>query len=284
MDATIPSVPVLVPGRHNQGVSRRRIILDATNGMVRAALEDDFHHFEVDLFHDGARVLEVEGRARRTPWTTCPSARAVLQRLVGAELGPEILRRSGLPDPLQQCTHMFDLALLAIAQAVRGGRRQYDTSVLDRIGRTLFPELDAEGRSIVPQHPDGCTRAELRRDGELLLCWDIESDKITGPAPFDGVEIRRLTRWGEGRLDDDGFEALRVLQRALLVSGGRVNRHDELPSAAYIPAGLGSCLIQQPDNAAAALRVRRSSRDFTHHSEALLSDFDDAGPWVEESD
>jgi len=77
---------------------------------------------------------------------------------------------------------------------------------------------------------------------------------------------------------------LRVLQRALLVSGGRVNRHDELPSAAYIPAGLGSCLIQQPDNAAAALRVRRSSRDFTHHSEALLSDFDDAGPWVEESD
>jgi len=48
----------------------RRIRLTAARSEVVAEMEDDFHHFEVRLGHDGQRVTEIHSAAIRYPWST----------------------------------------------------------------------------------------------------------------------------------------------------------------------------------------------------------------------
>ena len=48
----------------------------STPSTVWGGLEDDFHHFEVTLHHDGAHVTGIEMHAVRWPWATCPDAGA----------------------------------------------------------------------------------------------------------------------------------------------------------------------------------------------------------------
>src|ERR1700744_2306589 len=69
----------------DKGVYRRRVIADADNGVVHAAVEDDMHHFEVVIEHNSQHVTAVLGRGARTPWTTCSGAVHQLQQFVGAE-------------------------------------------------------------------------------------------------------------------------------------------------------------------------------------------------------
>ena len=98
------------------GVYRRRIRLTSpVKGRVAAEMEDDFHHFGVELEHDGERVTAIQGSAARFPWTTCPAAAVELQGLVGAPLAT---RSTAIADHIparQNCTHMYDLAGLALA-------------------------------------------------------------------------------------------------------------------------------------------------------------------------
>jgi hypothetical protein len=67
-----------------------------------------------------------------------------------------------------QCTHLLDLAGLAIAAAARGlSRRRYDASVQDRIEEKTQPLL--------------------LRDDEPVLTREVERDVIVGPHPYAGV-------------------------------------------------------------------------------------------------
>ena len=52
--------------------------LDA--GTVWGGLEDDFHHFEVTLHHDGDHVTGLEMEALRWPWAPYPDAGRKLQK------------------------------------------------------------------------------------------------------------------------------------------------------------------------------------------------------------
>lgn len=176
------------------GVFRRRVVAEAEAGRVWAAVEDDLHHFQIILEHDGRVVTSARGLPVRVPWTTCPGAIAKLQDLVGQKLDGKM---GG--DPRQACTHLVDLARVAMAQALRGGRRVYDIAIPDR----------REGRFT----------ATIRRDGVQVLEWSMQDSIVTAPEELAGADFDKAVRWPDRILNDpDLLEAAQVLRRGVFVS------------------------------------------------------------------
>src|SRR5206468_3730989 len=92
---------------------RRRLKLRHRGDHVEGDLEDHIHHVAVRVEHDGSVVTAVRGEAIRLPWSLCPEALSLLDELVGTEVGT--LPR--VDDARQHCTHLLDLARMAIAAA-----------------------------------------------------------------------------------------------------------------------------------------------------------------------
>lgn len=241
---------------YGRGVFRRRIRVAARDGRVRADLEDDFHRFAVELRHAEGRVVEARGEALRFPWTACPGATARIAALVGAPLVARAADLAAQTDATLHCTHLHDLAALALAHAAAGrARREYAVEVPDRIG--------------------GATRPSLARDGEPLLAWEVAGDRIAGPAPFAGVPLRgrAFLDWIAAELDPDGAEAAWVLRRALFIALGRAGDLDAVPTAAAVTAMVGTpCHSFQPGIAERALRVVGSTREWTDRPDGLLGE------------
>lgn len=238
-------------------VFRRQIVLRAETrtdtegrGEVRAALEDDFHHFRVALKHAGGAVTGITGTAPRHPYSLCPQAAEPLTRLVGAKLERVANSVTRLVDGSGQCTHLLDLAGLAMAAAARGIlQRRYEMEV--------------------PQREQGRTRARLVRDGRALLEWDIHDKTILGPAPFEGIDLRQgMARWALSSLDEDTAEAALALRRCALISLGRTRDLDAETHARTT----GLCFSQQPERATQALRMKGSTWDFSARAGALCAD------------
>ena len=228
----------------------------AAGGRARAALEDDFHHFRIDLRHDGERVQQLDALAIRHPYSLCPWAAEPLQQLVGMpldKLANAVTRRT---EASQQCTHLLDLAGLAIAAAANGrALRRYEIAVPDRV--------------------DGVTRPTLDRDGQPLLQWQLHQTTITGPDPYTGIALQHgFARWALQTLSADDAEAALVLRRGAMISLGRMRNLDALRHA----EATGRCHVQQPQRAALALRMVGSTHDFSARSGELCSA--DAG-WLD---
>jgi hypothetical protein len=237
---------------------RRRIRLvrvDATT--VWGGLEDDFHHFEVALEHDGRVVTEIAMEARRWPWATCPDAGKNLGELVGMALSERCTAVADMSDPHWHCTHQFDLAGLCVAHAARGiGRREYEVA------------LDPEDEAIRPR---------LWRDGTLLLDWRISGGPparvLVDPAPpFDRAPWRGgFIRWADAALPVDDAEAAIVLRRACDIGMGRGMDLEAVDVAQELDAIMGGvCYSMQPSVSPVAFRNRGSIRDFGRHRDALL--------------
>src|SRR5690349_19371875 len=96
---------------------RRRILILAdpasAQPRLRAALEDDFHHFRVELQARDGRIAWVHSEALRLPYTLCGEAPRALQALVDAPLSPVAHAVTRVTDPTGQCTHLLELAGLA---------------------------------------------------------------------------------------------------------------------------------------------------------------------------
>ncbi len=231
------------------GVLRRSIALVAHPGEVRAAVEDDYHHFRVRLRHDGQTVTGVESEALRIPWAACAFAHENWSKFVGAPLDD---RSSAIADYVEMrlfCTHMFELAGLAMAVAAKGvTRRRYDMSV------------GYGGRRDEP--------AQLWRDGEALLSWWTDGQTILGPEPYAGVVVGRgFAGFAKTQLGAEDGEAALVLRRAIIISGGRIMNLD---AVVHSHAG-GGCYTTQPERAPTAWRVVGSTEDFETRAETLLS-------------
>jgi hypothetical protein len=228
---------------------------------VRADLEDDFHRFTVWLEHDGRRVTAVRGDARRFPWSTCPGAIGALDRLREMPLAPTTTAAGARTDPRLQCTHLFDLAALAVAHAAEQRvLRRYEVAVPDR--------------------RDECTRPTLARDGASVLAWTLQGFEVRDPAPFAGRSLLAggFQRWCERELDPDAAEAAFVLRRACKIALGRAGDLDAVRDAGeLLPLVGGSCHSFQPEVAARGRRQRGSSLDFTARPEALLADLEAPG-------
>jgi hypothetical protein len=228
--------------------------------VVEAGLEDDFHHFTARLEHDGALVTSVDARAHRWPWTTCPDAAGPLHALEGMELSPRCLAVGTHADPKQNCTHMFDLAGLAVAHAARGGpvgtTRQYDI------------EIPAAAQSGSP------TKVRCWRDEQLVHEWTLEGRSCVSPEPFAGAPWRGgFLRWADETLDVDLAESAIVLRRACDIGMGRgmdldaVDRADEMEALM-----LGVCYTMQPPQIRVALRNKGTVRDFDADPEEMLAE------------
>lgn len=241
-----------------EGVYRRRIRLVAERNRVRADLEDDFHRFGVELVHDGACVVEAHAVAERFPWETCPGAGARIEELVGMALIARAVDLAEHTDARLHCTHLYDLAALALAHAAAGRkRRQYDIAVPDRV--------------------DSKTRATLHRDGAPVLDWELDGRSIRSPERFAGVTLRgrAFLDWIQAHLDPDEAEAALVLRRAVFIAMGRAADLDSIAAAADVtPLAGPSCHSMQPGVAERALRVKGSTRQFSASPQPLLSDLD----------
>lgn len=234
----------------SRGEFRRRLEIATGPGIARAVVEDDFHHFRVEVQHERGVVRCVTGQAPRYPYTSCPMSAGALRELVGMSLSSDATAVRVHTDPLLQCTHLLDLAGLAIAAAARGiGRRRYDATVQDRIESRTSPTL--------------------MRDQQLVLAWEVAGDRIEGPRPYDGIGLRAgFVDWAIRTLAPEEAEAAIILRRALFVSGGRGRDLDAIATA---PAK-GGCYTQQPGRAPFALRVIGSTRDFSQRSRAAAAE------------
>jgi len=241
---------------YGEGVFRRRFLLTGSEGLVVGEMEDDFHRFGLDLHHDGQKVVEIRGRASRYPWTECAGSVEPLRALQGMPLSPRSTALMEHTDPKANCTHLFDLAALAVTHACASrARRVYDITVPDR----------CEGR----------TQATLHRDGALLLDWDVKNTRILGPHPYTGVGMRggEFLRWAESALDPEIAEAAIALRRATFIAIGRSHDLDAVPNAsAYLALTGSSCHTFTPGIAEHAHRMKGTSLEFTHDPERLLAD------------
>jgi hypothetical protein len=228
--------------------------------VVEAGLEDDFHHFSVRLVHDGAAVTSVDAHAHRWPWTTCPDAAGPLHALEGMELSPRCLAVGAVADAKQNCTHMFDLAGLAVAHAARGGPvgtcRQYDV------------EIPAAAQAGAP------TQVRCSRDGALVHDWTLEGRRCVSPEPFASAPWRGgFLRWADETFDPDEAESAIVLRRACDIGMGRGMDLDAVDRAQEMePMMAGVCYTMQPAQIRVALRNKGTIRDFDTAEEQLLAD------------
>lgn len=231
-----------------------RIVGDAARST--ADVEDDEHRFGADVGHDSGRVTAVSGRALRTPWTTCLMAASQLTELLNTPLHPspyKVLRQTRLA---HQCTHMVDMASLAIAAAARGVmRRQYDAVL------TVEHKGGADYRT-----------GDLYCNGAVLGEWTVREGIVLKPEKYAGLEMYRSGRWIEERADDlDEIEAVFVMQRAMLVAGGKRFDLDQYETADNQVWMTGACFAFQASRLHEARRRFGSSRTFSQ-SDELLAD------------
>ncbi|WP_320331905.1 DUF2889 domain-containing protein [Halopseudomonas formosensis] len=231
-------------------IFRRRVEIHTQhNGEVRAALEDDFHHFRVSIQHQHGTVTAVKGYAVRFPFTACPAAAKSLESLIGMSLSEIAHSVTRATDSRHQCTHMLDLAGLAIAAAARGTlRRVYDIAIAKRVA--------------------GRTAPRLLRDGQQVLQWQTQGTLIESPAPYTGVDLNHgMAGWAIKTLPPEEAEAALLLRRCTIISRGREFDLDAERHA----RNTGLCFAQQPERAEHALRMKGSTQDFTGCEDLLCA-------------
>jgi hypothetical protein len=241
--------------------ARRAIDLKTSGRSVVAWLEDDFHHFGIEMRHDGDKVIAVDGQAARFPRDTCPGAVGILQEVVGMPLDERSTALGQYTNMRFHCTHMYDLLGLAIAHAASGRQhRRYDAVVPDREPFGIVDMASAVG---------GSTRPELYRDGERVMAWEVEGNMIKGPAPYAGISMGRGFRQWTETLNPEEAEAAHVLRRATLIALGRLVDLQDLPPEG-VKGTVGVCHSFQPEVARRAVHVIGSTRDYSNDPQSLL--------------
>jgi hypothetical protein len=254
------AIPPIDTSAYGTGVCRRRIrLVNVSDTLVVGELEDDFHHFRIELTHDGETIIRAEGRPLRGPWSTCMDAADPLRSIEGNPLSERSTAVGGYAEATSNCTHLFDLTGLAIAHATRSARdRQYDFAGSDPV--------------------DGRQELVLWRDGQRALRWQVVDGEITAPTEWVGAPLaRRFIPWAEDSFDPDTAEAAIALRRMLHITIGRGLALDHLETAAEDTEGpVGRCYSYSAPVAVGAIRRKGSVRDFQDPTDArlLLADMD----------
>lgn len=253
--------PRLTDGSYGTGVYRRRIRLVHLGPHHTAGeLEDDFHHFRIDLHHDGTTIERAAGRGFRGPWTTCMDAPGMLRAIEGHPLSTSSCAVGTYAPARENCTHLFDLTGLAVAHAARSGstetERLYDFEVTDRTG------------------PAESNRVTVWRNGEAVLEWQLARGDIVAPGDWVGAPLRKgFIQWAEQRFDPDLAEAAIALRRVVDISMGRTGDLDRFEEAHEVMVIMGPvCHSFQPHVGIHARRNRGSALVFAERPELLVCD------------
>lgn len=203
----------------------------------------------VTLCHDGKVIISVAAVMERWPWTTCPGATEVLKStFTGVTLAEGAAR--GMK--WSNCTHLYDLAIMASAHAGDNAPMVYDVFVSDAV--------------------DGRKSAEIRKDGDVIVAWVLEKDIIQEPEALKGVPVTQLRDWIK-TLDQPQREGAHVLQWATLIAHGRSIPLENQSDATRMPP---NCYTFQPDRAKTAERIGRIL-DFSGSERRPLDHFDAQG-------
>ena len=229
---------------------RRRFRVTPAAGCVRSEVEDDFHRMSVSLHHDGATVTAIEPLVIRAPWDTCPGA---VEQLRQTFEGLALARFAERGNKFANCTHLYDLALLAAAHAFDDAPLAYDILVSDPV--------------------DGRRRAELRRDGATLFAWSDARLVLVEPPELAGLRLDQLGTW-IGTLEPALREPARLLRWGNMIANGRVIPLEKQSDASRMPA---TCYTFQPQRAAVARRIG-AIRDFSRGTRQLLEAREAAPP------
>lgn len=224
---------------------RRRFRITPEPERVCCELEDDYHCMRVTLWHDGVNATVIDPHMRRAPWTTCPGAEEELKAtFTGIPLGEFAARGAQKAN----CTHLYDLAQLAAAHAFDKEPRIYDIRVSDPL----------EGRR----------RAELRRDGQVLLSW-VEADfQVVEPEAMAGLSLWDLRSWMKAQ-EPALREAAKLLRWANIIANGRSIPIEQQSDASRMPP---NCYTFQPERAAVAERIGEI-RDFSEEAAEPLAGY-----------
>jgi hypothetical protein len=227
---------------------RRRFRITHGAGWVRSEVEDDYHHMSVTLQHDGERASVLQPVIHRAPWTTCPGAVTELERTFTGIALKDFAARG---EKQANCTHLHDLALLAAAHAADLSAAVFDILVSDPIERA--------GAKV--------RRAEVRRDGVMLLAWVESGFRVIEPAEQAGMTLDKMRGWID-TLDPARQEAARLLRWGNMIANGRIIPLEKQSDASRMPA---NCYTFQPLRAVQAKRVGLI-RDFSSGSAQPLDD------------
>jgi hypothetical protein len=238
------------------GAFRRRIRLERHGNAIRGALEDCNHGFKVNVHFDekSRKVTGLEPDFKRIPFTTCPGAAEPLGRLIGASIDSTVPELYKIAPPLQNCTHLHDLTLLAINHAGRGEDvLQYDIEV-----------TDAE---------DNLSWLRVWRNDELIHEWQAKYGEIVAPAGLQGKPLfQGFFGWAGKITDPVEQEAAFVLQKGNLVAIGRMIDVEGMAGGLAIDeSDRHACHTYSPEHAKQAVRLAGTTRDFTDHPEKLLN-------------
>ncbi len=174
----------------------RRIKLHPGAGWIGGAIEDDMHHFRIRFDHADGVIVSARASAVRHPWTGCGGAPGhIVERLTGERL-EDVAQRN----PVEHCTHMFDLAVLMAAHAHDDAPSRFDMQVADLA--------------------DDRTTATLARNGEEELRLSLDGTVIAAPETYAGLDLRQVSKWKHD-LDPVTAELMTILRRAVYVSGAR---------------------------------------------------------------
>ncbi len=221
---------------------RRRFRITPGAGSVCCDVEDDYHCMSVVIRHDGAVATSVEPQMHRAPWTTCPGAEMKLRETF---TGVSLREFSDRGEKTDNCTHLYDLAMLAANHALDDHPTVYDILVSDPI--------------------DGRRRAELRRDGKTVMGWTEAGLTLLEPEELAGTRLLELQAWIQS-LEPPLREAARLLRWGNILANGRSIPLEQQSDARQMPA---SCYTFQPERAAQARRVGEI-RDFSGAQEQPL--------------
>ncbi len=201
----------------------------------------------VALEHDGEVITRVVPQMDRWPWLNCPGAKAVVERTFA---GKPIRSADPRESKRLNCTHLYDLAELAVRHAFDEKPTVYDIAVSDPV--------------------DGRNRAEFRKNGELKLAYELVSDVVQTPNAAKGLHLLKLRDWTMS-LSGDEREWARILQWVSLIAHSRQMEWDlgSLPD----PQMKASCFNYQPESRASTYRVG-PRHDFSRGGREPLSTFD----------
>ena len=225
---------------------RRRLLVTPGANRVTAALEDDYHCMLVTLYHDGSKVTEINTIMERAPWTTCPGAPEVLKATFAGVALAEVAARG---EKRSNCTHLHDLAVLAVAHANDSETVRYDILVCDPV--------------------EGLVTSEIRRDGVAVLRIEHRDNIVTAPDEIAGSSLLKLRSWIDS-LDGLEREAARLLQWGTILGHGRIIPMERQVNASRVPP---NCYTFQPENKYSAIRVGKII-DFSQQSLEPLDHFD----------
>jgi hypothetical protein len=215
---------------------RRRFRVTPRAGSACAELEDDFHCMSVTLEHQDGVITGVRADQDRAPWSTCPGAIAQLMQSFNAASLADLPRSQDVKRI--NCTHLYDLALLAAAHVHDPAPFTYDVLVSD----------PAAQRRLI----------ELRRNGATVMQWVEDNEQLAWPAEVAGLTLFNMNDWIRS-LDPERQEYARVLRWAARIAGGRLIPLDQQSDASKLAL---SCYSFQPHIRPLARRVGEI-RDFS---------------------